>query len=224
MGKYGDSFTSEAEACIAQAFLSVYETKPACQISVQEIVSRSGYSRGTFYRKFDGVDDLLERVEAANTCTKVCAYIIENADTIPLEDATDAMADFYEQRADAVRVLLRASNGNNYLNRQVGPMQAMFAALLQRAYVMTPLQLDVASHYIASAKAGMVRLWVERDQVISLNQINKMSENLIESSLWTFVAMQAPAYGGPHPKRRLSPDPFDYPWMREEGPSGENEG
>lgn len=212
MAGLNSDFPSEAESCIVEAFLALYATEPAEKISVQDVVQRSGYSRGTFYRKFESIPNLLERIESACTCTAVCQSIIKHAATIPLEDATDQMAEFYQQRGDAVRVLLNGSNGNDYLARQVPPMRTMFAALLQRAYNMTPLQLDVASNYIAAAKAGMVKLWVEYDQVISLDQINKMSENLVESSLWTFVAEQAPAYGGPHEKRTLQASAFDYPW------------
>ena len=175
--------TSEARERLIAAFLNCYARKPWHKISVMEIAEAAGYARGTFYRHFSGVDDLLHQVEAENTCTAVCRHIIVNAPAIPLEDATDAMASFYEDRADTVAILAAGSNGNNYLDAQRPPMKAMFAALLTRGFVMTPLQLDVASEYIASAKVGMVRLWLEKREHMSLNQINKMSECFIESDL-----------------------------------------
>lgn len=205
--------TSEARERLVQAFLGLYAEKPWHKVGVMEIVDRAGYARGTFYRHFSGVDDLLAQVEAENTCTAVCRAIIRSAATVPLEDATDAMAAFYQDRMEAVAVLAAGSNGNNYLDAQRPPMKAMFAALLQRAFVMTPLQLDVASEYIASAKVGMVRLWLDKCEHVSLSQVNKMSESLIEAELWRFVALQAPSWGGPHPKKALGAQPFDYPWM-----------
>ena len=205
--------TSEARERLVTAFLECYKTKPWHKISVMEIVEAAGYARGTFYRHFSGVDDLLHQVEAENTCTSVCRHIIINAPVIPLEDATDAMAAFYEDRADTVAILAAGNNGNNYLDAQRPPMKAMFAALLTRGFVMTPLQLDVASEYIASAKVGMVRLWLEKRDHMSLNQVNKMSEQLIESELWTFVARQAPKHGGPQARKVVDDKPFNYPWL-----------
>lgn len=205
--------TSEARERLIAAFLRSYAHKPWHKISVMEIMNEAGYARSTFYRHFSGVDDLLRQVEAENTCTAVCRHIIVNAPAIPLEDATDAMASFYEDRADTVAILASGSNGNNYLDAQRAPMKAMFAALLTRGFVMTPLQLDVASEYIASAKVGMVRLWLEKRDQMSLNQINKMSECFIESDLWNFVARQAPKHGGPQPRKVVDDKPFDYPWL-----------
>ena len=205
--------TSEARERLIAAFLNCYARKPWHKISVMEIAEAAGYARGTFYRHFSGVDDLLHQVEAENTCTAVCRHIIVNAPAIPLEDATDAMASFYEDRADTVAILAAGSNGNNYLDAQRPPMKAMFAALLTRGFVMTPLQLDVASEYIASAKVGMVRLWLEKREHMSLNQINKMSECFIESDLWNFVARQAPKHGGPQPRKVVDDKPFNYPWL-----------
>ena len=205
--------TSEARERLVNAFLESYAQKPWQKIGVREIVEAAGYARGTFYRHFSGVDDLLRQVEAENTCTSVCRHIIEHANVIPLEHATDAMAAFYEVRADTVAVLAAGNNGNNYLDAQRSPMKAMFAALLNRGFVMTPLQLDVASEYIASAKVGMVRLWLAKRESMTLNQINKMSECFIESDLWNFVARQAPLHGGPQPRKVIDDKPFNYPWL-----------
>lgn len=205
--------TSEARERLIWSFLELYAYKPWQKIGVMEVVDGAGYARGTFYRHFSGVEDLLHQAEEENTCWPVCRYIIDNAQTIPLEDATDAMASFYEERQQAVAILAAGNNGNNYLDAQRPPMKAMFAALLSRGFDMTALQLDVASEYIASAKVGMVRLWLGKRAQLSLNQINKMSEVLIETELWRFVALQAPDYGGPHPKKSLGTTPFKYPWM-----------
>ena len=205
--------TSEARECLMRAFLEKYAQKPWQKIGAAEVAEAAGYARGTFYRHFSGVDDLLWQLEAENTCTKVCRHIIVNAPVIPLEEATDAMASFYEDRVDVVAALAAGNNGNNYLDAQRPPMKTMFAALLNRGFVMTTLQLDVASEYIASAKVGMIRLWLEKRDHMTLNQVNKMSEQLIESDLWTFVARQAPAHGGPQPRKVLDDKSFEYPWL-----------
>lgn len=219
MAGLGSKPTSTARERLITAFLGCYAERPWEKIGVREVAEAAGYARGSFYRYFSGIEDLLRQVEAENTCTAVCRRIIETAAVIPLEHATDAMAAFYEDRVDAVAVLAAGSNGNNYLDAQRPPMKAMFAALLKRGFEMTPLELDVASEYIASAKVGMVRLWLQKrgGSGLTLNQVNKMSENLVESELWTFVARQAPLYGGPQPRKTLGTTPLNrYPWMRDD--------
>ena len=91
-------------------------------------------------------------------------------------------------------------------------MKPMFAALLSRAFDMMPLQLEIASEYIASAKAGMIRLWATGRQAVSLNQINKLSESVVERDLWTFVAASVGSREG-EKRQRLENRPFDYPWL-----------
>lgn len=60
----------------------------------------------------------------------------------------------------------------------------------------------------------MIKMWVDKGQEISLDQVNKLSENIIESNIWTKVALQHGSYGGPKargiPERRK----MDYPWVR----------
>lgn len=206
---------NEARAHLLKAFLRLYAHARPEDITVQQIVREANYSRSTFYRHFAGVEHVLESLERENTCTRVCEDIIERVDTIPLEEATDNMAAFYEDRFDAISVLATASNANNWIDLQRQAMKPMFAALLGRGFDMTPLQMDVASEYIASAKAGMFRPWIARGGRISLNQINKMAENLIENELWVFVARQVPEYGGPLPRKVLERHLFEYPWMKD---------
>lgn len=72
--------------------------------------------------------------------------------------------------------------GSIYLDKQREPMKQLFAALLDRGFELSSFQLDVISEYIASAKVGMLRLWVNDPSKITLNHLNKMTENIFESS------------------------------------------
>lgn len=60
---------SPAKATFMQATVSILEEKPFHRISVNEIVVRSGYSRGSFYKYFENKYDLLKTImENEATC------------------------------------------------------------------------------------------------------------------------------------------------------------
>lgn len=92
-------------------------------------------------------------------------------------------------------------------------MKLLFAALLDRGFELSPFQLDVISEYIASAKVGMLRLWMNDPSKITLNHLNKMTENIFESRLWTHLAKCLSCDGAKQDKIVLPEDFPDYPWM-----------
>ena len=83
-----------------------------------------------FYRNYYSISNVLESVEEENTCTSTCQAIISCLDDITLEQATDAMADFYQKRFREVSILANGEYGSIYLDKQCEPMKQLFAALL----------------------------------------------------------------------------------------------
>ena len=198
---------------IIDAFLNVYGSKPMGLISVGEVITLVGYARNTFYRYFNCMGDVLQAAEDECTCSEICEHIIDVVGDIDLEEATDQMATFYEERVDAVRVLIRGDHGREYIDRQREAMVPLFRALVNRSFDLTDEQLEYISEYIAKAKAGMIEIWIDKDCKLTLNQISKMSETIIEPAIWTCVALQSPRYGGPRPKLVCKGDHFEYPWI-----------
>lgn len=95
---------SPTRKCFEEAFLELYAQKPLDQISVMALTEKAGYSRATFYRNYYSISNVLESVEEENTCTSTCQAIISCLDDITLEQATDAMADFYQKRFREVSI------------------------------------------------------------------------------------------------------------------------
>lgn len=204
---------SPTRKCFEEAFLELYAQKPLDQISVMVLTEKAGYSRATFYRNYYSISNVLESVEEENTCTSTCQAIISCLDDITLEQATDAMADFYQKRFREVSILASGEYGSIYLDKQREPMKQLFAALLDRGFELSSFQLDVISEYIASAKVGMLRLWVNDPSKITLNHLNKMTENIFESRLWTYLAKCLSGDGAKQDKIVLPEEFPDYPWM-----------
>lgn len=204
---------SPTRKCFEEAFLELYAQKPLDQISVMALTEKAGYSRATFYRNYYSISNVLESVEEENTCTSTCQAIISCLDDITLEQATDAMADFYQKRFREVSILANGEYGSIYLDKQCEPMKQLFAALLDRGFELSSFQLDVISEYIASAKVGMLRLWVNDPSKITLNHLNKMTENIFESRLWTYLAKCLSDDGSKQDKIVLPEEFPDYPWM-----------
>lgn len=205
---------SEAQICLERSFLELYAEKPLERITAKEVAQNAGYARGSFYRTFNSVEDILTSLEEENTGTTLCANLIANIDSMTLEQITDAVAAFYQDRQERFIVLANGSHGTEYLDAQRPPLKALFAHLLQTSFIFTPLQLDFASEYIASAKVGMVRIWMANTDTISLSQINKMAESIFERNIWTTVAAQLKLPKDERTKTVFGEGPFEYPWLQ----------
>lgn len=132
---------SPTRKCFEEAFLELYAQKPLDQISVMALTEKAGYSRATFYRNYYSISNVLESVEEENTCTSTCQAIISCLDDITLEQATDAMADFYQKRFREVSILANGEYGSIYLDKQCEPMKQLFAALLDRGFELSSFRL-----------------------------------------------------------------------------------
>ncbi len=181
--------------------------------TVVRLCKTASCSRASFYRRFDSLEAVKEAALAKNTCLAECRHIARNAGHIPLETATDLIVQFFEERTDAVAILLRSALRDEYLERQVAVLKPMFAILISRALDMTPIQFDFIAELLARNRMEMVRLWVERGQAIGLGQINKLWENVVEEALWNPVAFQSPLLGGPYPRTKTERHLYDYPWL-----------
>ncbi len=105
------------------------------------LTEKAGYSRATFYRNYYSISNVLESVEEENTCTSTCQAIISCLDDITLEQATDAMADFFKKRFREVSILANGEYGSIYLDKQCEPMKQLFAALLDRGFELSSSSL-----------------------------------------------------------------------------------
>lgn len=197
----------------AEAFLQLYDGQPLERITVSAICKQAGLSRATFYRHFEDRAGVLHAAERENTAFRTFRKIADTAGSMPLEQVTDSVASFYDERADAVRVLVSGSEHERYLRLQARAMVPMFHSLAALALDLTPMQLDYVAEYIARAKAQMIEMCVRRGQEISLQQVNLLAENLVEKELWTAVALQTPLYGGPKPRTAADRHTLEYPWV-----------
>jgi hypothetical protein len=115
-----------------------------------------------------------------------------------------------------VGILVKGNRKTSYLDWQIILMRPMFQVLISRALDLTAMQLNYTCDYITRAKVGMIEMWVEKGQLISLNQISRLTENILETNIWVSVALQSPDYGGPFPKSIPEKHFFKYPWQAED--------
>ncbi|MFL2028259.1 TetR/AcrR family transcriptional regulator [Loigolactobacillus zhaoyuanensis] len=83
--------TKKTKQAFVTVFCDLYSQRPIEKISIQEITSRSGYNRSTFYQYFTDIYDLLDSVES-NLLTEVRAELANKRDpTTGIHDALRCM-------------------------------------------------------------------------------------------------------------------------------------
>lgn len=211
-GKQLDS-TEETKKALIKAFLSLYAKEGMKGATVCSIAEKAGYARGTFYKYFTSTQELLEYIEELATPRALMAHIIDNSKTMPLEDATDLIMNYFQDRADIVSMLLSSDQDAHYFNQLHSVMMPMFRSLAVRAYQLDTYSLNCVSDYITSAKLGLLRHWAKGDRSLTLSQLNKITDSVFESAFWTNIALQAPKHGGPRQRTEMIGVSCDYPWF-----------
>lgn len=89
---------------LANALLQLLPMRALCEISVSEICRRAQISRQTFYKLFDGKDDVLQ-FEARRRCTGF-EEGLRRRETLSVEEFARLVFRFFERQADFVRLLL----------------------------------------------------------------------------------------------------------------------
>lgn len=202
------------QANIVEAFLKVYTKEGLHQATVSRVVREAGYSRSTFYHHFTSINDILQCLSHYATPYALAGRLVEQAQTIPLEDLTDAITSFYQQRSDLVELLLRSKIKTEYLENNKACLRPIYRALIIRAYDLDNRTLELITDYVTAAKGTLLLRWALDDRSLTLNQINKIADTVFESAFWSHIALQAPKYGGPRKRITIDESSYgDYPWL-----------
>ena len=199
---------------IKRAYLELCLERGKANVYPSDIVRRANFSRRTFYRHFNDINQLHNDVFEDALPRDVCLDVHNRRDTIPLEEVTDNIIPFFEKRPLATRFFLGQDEDIEYKLEVARLLKILFAALITRSFELDPDDLDSLSEALTYARLSLITLWAHKGAdhaPQSLRWMNQIAGNVMEEPFWVQIA--AAASPGCAKKSFSKQDLANYPWM-----------
>ncbi len=157
-----DLRVQRTRALLRQALIDLVKSDGYENISIRDITKKAQVGYKTFYRHYEGKDDLLQALadELVDEIKQVLAppSDIEAPDKNPLATLT-----YMEANADLILTLLNSTAADQVLNKAVE-----FALEEGRLTFKSELIPDeLMAHHFASSMISLLRWWLESDMQVS---------------------------------------------------------
>lgn len=182
-----ESESAEVRDSFVEALLRIYRTRPVSDVSVAELCAKAGYSRSTFYRYFDSLDQVHQALEERAVPTKAMEKLLADGQRASMEEITNLFLAALSGNRELYGVLFSRDSAGRFFDRLKNAMKPVFRTQAERAFDMTPFEYDVFAEYLTTAKLSLFRMWTLSPTDPGLAYITKITDATIESGLWDRV-------------------------------------
>lgn len=182
-----ESESAEVRNNFVEALLRIYRARPVGEASVAELCAKAGYSRSTFYRYFDSLDQAHEALEERAVLTKALEKLQADGQRASMEEVTNLFLAALSGNRELYGILFSRDATGRFFNRLKDAMKPVFRTQAERAFDMTPFEYDVLTEYLTTAKLSLLRMWALWPTDLDLSYMTKITDSTIESGLWDRV-------------------------------------
>ncbi len=149
---------------IKDTFLSLLETKDISSITVTEICEIADINRGTFYRYYMDVYDLLKNIEQEFIDEIKNSPSIERMQDHSIYSFTKGILSIFENNKKLVRILFNTDNNVYFLNEvlEVAYEKCMGRWEEEQPDIAGP-ELENAVVFIFNGALGVINYWIKND-------------------------------------------------------------
>ncbi|ETT47970.1 MULTISPECIES: TetR/AcrR family transcriptional regulator [unclassified Paenibacillus] len=164
--------TEKTRQKFIDVFCELYSQKPVEKISIQEIASRSGYNRSTFYQYFTDIYELLDTVEN-NLLHDIKAELAGNE--LSMHSVQDALSCLdRKEHLLALHALLGDYGSPRFLARLKRDIPMEQFLNLPQNHSLTPYFIE----FYLTSTLSLFRLWLQQEKDIPPEEFIKLAENL----------------------------------------------
>lgn len=198
-----------------EAFAEMYAELDGREPSVGALCERAGYSRSTFYRQFDSMDEVLDAWEDSVVPYDAMHALLDNAETIGMREITDAFLSSLIARKEPFRILFEHDEKSRFFRKCKDAMRPVFRSQAVRVYNMTSFEYDVFAEYLTNAKLSLLRMWALSPADLDLAHMTKVTDSTLEGALWDRVEEAARCREEGRPFEKISMDDLaaTRPWI-----------
>ncbi|MDL2253809.1 TetR/AcrR family transcriptional regulator [Ruminococcaceae bacterium OttesenSCG-928-I18] len=182
MPKANDHRTKVTKMLIRKAFTDLLRHKPIQSISIKELCDAAKINRGTFYRHYSDIYDLLDQLEVEMTQDlKEALQPLLQADAGPTPlEITTGIFQILKDNADICTVTLGPFGDKEFAARLIQTGRENYGEAYARLFKdATPKQLDYYYAFVSSGCIGLLEKWLEEGMVSSAEEIAATAEDIM---------------------------------------------
>lgn len=167
---------------LQQALVSLILEKDYASISIKEITDRADVAYITFFRHYNGIDELLMEV-----LDEGLAELLRHIETLAgkSEDPANEVEgklifEYIRQKSDLFRILLKSQSVTRIRKSVIQDIARMFedsCGFLQRPNIYVPA--NIASNHMATSLLSLIEWWLEHKMSPPPGQMGKIYKALI---------------------------------------------
>lgn len=176
--------TDQAKDHLREAFWQLYSSREMNTITVKEVCERAGYNRGTFYRYYHDIEDILEQIEEEimdqfDERYAQIARVNRRLDFFQIVKYTLAPCTIYDKY---LAVMLGPGGDAEFLSRLKERTKAFLRSLLKRE------RMDARSEYYlefcVSGIFACTRMWYAERETMDIHDYISMVIGFIQLPLF----------------------------------------
>ncbi len=178
------SENAEVRGDFIEALLRLFTESGAGDISVSALCAKAGYSRSTFYRYFESLDEVHEALEDQSVPTKAMERLLADGERAGMEEITGLFLTSLSERKRTFATLFARDTSGRFFAKLKAAMKPVFRMQAERAFDMTPFEYDVVAEYLTTAKLSLLRMWALSPADLDLAYMTKITDATLEAALW----------------------------------------
>jgi AcrR family transcriptional regulator len=170
---------------LRDALVSLILEKDYSSISIKEITHRAEVAYITFFRHYNGIDELLMEVldEGLTELMSRVETLAKQSETSALETEGRLIFEYIEEKADLFRILLRSQSVTRIRKKVIrniaGIFQKSCGSLARSRSEMT---VAITSNHIATSLLSLIEWWLDNNMKPTPAQMGRVYKSLIIDS------------------------------------------
>jgi len=163
---------------IKDTFIILLEEKTINKITVTELCSRCEINRATFYRYYDDVYDLMEKLKGQYVCELKNAISISK-DDYTISGFTSEILEVILKNKELSRILFSLKNGKDFLDDVLDIAHMKCVEKWNRSGKnISQAKVGYLSTFISAGTIGILDEWIQNDFMESPSEIASLIENI----------------------------------------------
>lgn len=163
---------------IKDTFIELLEKKPINKITVTELCRKSEINRATFYRYYEDVYDLMEKLKSQYV-DELKAAISISKDDYTISGFTSEILEVILRNKELSRILFSLKNGKDFLDDVLDIAHQKCVEKWNRYGKNVPQeQVGYLSTFITAGTIGILNEWIQNDYKEPPSEIANLIENM----------------------------------------------
>jgi len=170
---------------LRDALVSLILEKDFASISIKEITERAEVAYITFFRHFEGLDQLLMEIldDGLGELQDHIETLAKQSETSALETEGMLIFEYIGQKADLFRILFKSQSVTRIRKKVVRNIAAIFQkSCLPLVRSGNPLATAMLSNHIATSLLALIEWWLDNNMKPAPAQMGKVYKSLIIDS------------------------------------------